>query len=129
MITLNKIFISDCGNYIALRIPGLQPAFDVWKHDGSEFWEGHKYVELPEKNRCYNPRRMYTKEFARPTKTVGSWSNLGHRSRNGEWHEAFALILYDLETDESFKVRFHTGMATLAPNFRERRQQYIDGDD
>jgi hypothetical protein len=121
MISLDKIFVSDCGEYIAIRIPGLQPAFDVWKHDGSEFWEGTRYVELPNKPKCYNPRSMYTEEFARPTKGVGSWINCGHRTRNGEWYEAFELVLYDLVTNESMKVKFHTGVATMLPNFRYRR--------
>ncbi len=39
----NTIFVSDCGGFIAIRIPGLvYPAFDVWRHDGSEMWVGNR---------------------------------------------------------------------------------------
>lgn len=121
----NNIFVSDCGNYIALRIP-TQPEwinFDVWRYDGSEFWEGTKYVQVPDKKvGCFNPRTIYTDEFAHPKKIVGSWTNLGYENRKGEWIEAFELSLCNIETKESFMVQFHTPLVSLAPQFRRRRR-------
>jgi len=119
----NNIFVSDCGNYVAIRIPG-QPEgidFDVWRHDGSEFWEGTKNVPVPGKKGCYNPRTIYTDDFALPKKIIGSWTNLGHENRKGEWIEAFELTLHDLETKESITVQFHTPLLSLAPRYVKRR--------
>lgn len=118
----NNVFISDCGNYIAIRIPGAQPTFDVWRHDGSEFWEGPKYVPVRGKKGCYTPRTIYTEEFAHSKKIVGSWTNLGHEKRKGEWVVAFELSLYNLEMKEKFIVQFHTPLSSLAPRFEKRRR-------
>ena len=119
----NNVFISDCGNFIAIRIPGPQPSFDVWRHDGSEFWEGTKYIPVPSgKENCYNSRTLYTEEFTHPKKAVGSWTNLGYENRKGEWIEAFELIIYDLETKEDFTVEFHTPLSSLALQYRKRRK-------
>jgi hypothetical protein len=117
----NNVFISDCGNYIAIRIPGPQPTFDVWRHDGSEFWEGTKYVPVLGEKGCYIPRTVYTDDFAHPKKIVGSWTNLGHDNRKGEWVEAFELTLDSIETGKGFFVEFHTPLRSLAPQYRERR--------
>ena len=121
----HNLFISDCGNFIAIRIP-MQPEginFDVWRHDGSEFWEGTKYVPVPDgKEGCYNPRTLYTEEFAHPKKIVGSWTNLGHDNRKGEWIEAFELTLDNIETGKGIFVQFHTPLLSLAPQYRRRRQ-------
>ena len=119
-----NIFISDCGNFIALRIPAKPEwiNFDVWRCDGSEFWEGTKDVEVPGKKGCYNPRTVYTEEFTHPKKIVGSWTNLGHDNRKGEWIEAFELSLCDLETKESFMVQFHTPLSSLAARYEKRRR-------
>ena len=120
--TENNVFISDCGNYIAIRIPGAQPTFDVWRHDGSEFWEGSKYVSVPGEKGCYTPRTIYTEEFAHSKKIVGSWTNLGHENRKGEWIEAFELTLDNLETRKGIFVQFHTPLSSLAPRFEKRRR-------
>jgi len=117
----NNIFVSDCGDFIAIRIPSpIQPAFDVWRHDGSELWVGSKYVKVPGTN-GYNPQSMYTEEFAKSTKIVGSWSNRGHEKRNGEWVEGFELILDDIEKKEGFVVAFHTTISSLTPRYEKRR--------
>ena len=121
------IFISDCGNYIAIRVP-MQPEwinFDVWRHDGSEYWEGTRDIQVPDgKKGCYNPRTYYTEEFTHPKKIVGSWTNLARENRNGEWVEAFELTLHDLETKESSTVQFHTPLLSLAPRYEKRRENY-----
>jgi inosine-uridine nucleoside N-ribohydrolase len=121
----NNAFISDCGNFVAIRIP-IQPGginFDVWRHDGSEYWEGTRYIPVPSgEEGCYNPRTLYTEEFTHPKKIVGSWTNLGHDNRKGEWIEAFELILHNLETKESITVQFHTPLSSLAPLFGKRRE-------
>lgn len=120
----NNIFISDCGEFVAIRLPGpIYPAFDVWRHDGSEMWEGSRYVPVPSgKPNCYNPRTLYTEEFTHPKKIAGSWSNRGHEKRNGEWVEGFELLLHDLETKESIYVGFHTPLHSIAPLYQKRRQ-------
>lgn len=116
----NNIFISDCGKYVAIRIQGIE--FDVWRLDGSEYWEGTRYVPVPDtKEGCYNPRTVYTEEFARPKKIVGSWTNLGHENRKGEWVQAFGLTLDNLETGKGIFVRFHTPLLSLAPRYEGRR--------
>ena len=119
----HNIYISDCGNFIALRIPMQPEDFDVWRHDGSEYWEGTRYVQVPGKKDCYNPRTFYTDDFTHPKKIVGSWTNLGHENRKGEWIEAFELLLHDLETKESITVQFHTPLLSLAPLFEKRRKK------
>ncbi len=117
----NTIFVSDCGGFIAIRIPGpVYPAFDVWRHDGSEMWVGNRYVKVPG-TKGYNPQSLYMKEFAKSTKMVGSWTNRGHEKRNGEWVEGFELSLYDLETKESLSVKFHTTLSSLAPQYGKRK--------
>lgn len=120
-IKRNNIFVSDCGNFVAIRIPGpVYPAFDVWRHDGSEMWVGSKYVKVPGST-GYNPQSLYTEEFAKSTKIVGSWTNYGHEKRDGEWVEGFELTLDDLETKEGFSVEFHTPLISLAPRYEKRR--------
>ena len=81
----SNIFISDCGNFIAIRIPGpMSYMFDVWREDGSEMWIGNRYVKAPGTN-GYNPQSLYMEEHARSTKIVGSWTNLGHEKKDGTW--------------------------------------------
>jgi len=123
MTERKNIFISDCGEFVAIRILGLQPSFDVWRHDGSEMWEGTRCIKVTGKKECYNPRRLYTEYHANPKKIVGGWTNMGHENRNGKWIEAFKLGLYDLETNQSFNVMFHTSLSSLAPFFRRRRKK------
>ncbi len=120
-----NIFVSDCGNFVAIRIPheADSVSFDVWRHDGSELFEGTKYVAVDIEGRGYNPRTMFTDDFAHPQKIVGSWTNLGHENREGEWIEAFEVILQDLETKESLTVQFHTALASLAPRYEKRRKE------
>lgn len=104
-------------NFVAIRVPTpIQPSFDVWRHDGSEMWEGCRYVQVPNaKKGGYNPRTLYTPEFTHPKKCVVSWSNLGHYNREEKWVEAFEIELYNAETDESFDIQFHTPLLSLAP--------------
>ena len=124
----NNVFVSDCGNYIAIRIPGPQPAFDVWRHDGSEFWEGTRYIPVPSgKEDCYNPRTLYTNEFTHPKKIVGGWTNLGHENSKGEWIEAFELTLDTLKTEKGIFVQFHTSLSSLAPRYVKRRGDSENG--
>lgn len=124
---MSNIFVSTCGDYIALRVPGIQPNFDIWKSDGSEMWEGERYVELVDKKACYNPRRLYTESFAQPKKIIGSWSNFGRRITNrknrGEWVEEFEVILHDIATKTSITVRFNTPLKSLSPFFGVRRKK------
>lgn len=118
---LKTIFISDCGNFIALRIPGPDSiSFDVWRVDGSEMWNGNRYVKAPGTN-GYNPQSLYMEDHARNTKIIGSWTNLGHEKRDGTWVEAFELSLHNLETEKSLSVAFHTPIESLAPLYDRRR--------
>ena len=122
----SNVFVSDCGNYIAIRVVGREntPGFDVWRHDGSEYWEATRYVQVPGKEKGhYLPRRIYTEEHANPRKIVGSWTNLGHEKRNGKRSEAFMLTLNNLDTNEGFRVQFHTAVNSLAPLFNVRREK------
>lgn len=113
----SRIYISDCGNFVAIQILGeIQPAYDVWRHDGSEYWEGNRYIEVPGKKGCYNPRDLYTDEFTHPKKIVGSWSRL--------MPQGFKLLLHDLETGVSLDVSFHTPIKTLAITFEKRRKTH-----
>lgn len=127
---MSNIFISECGEFIAIRIPGMQPNFDVWKYDGSELWEGERYVERPDKKGCYNSRRLYTEGFAQSKKIVGSWSNFGHYATKGEkkgkWIEEFEVLLHDLENKKSLIVRFKTPIKSLSPMFSSRRRGLAD---
>lgn len=119
----SSIFVSDCGNFIAIRVPTpIQPAFDVWREDGSEMWIGNRYVKAPG-SEGYNPQRQYTEEHAQNTKIVGSLTNLGHKKKDGTWVEGFNLGLYDLKTDESIRVVFHTPIGSLAPFYKKRREK------
>jgi len=116
----NKIFISDCGNFIAIEIPNSILSFDVWREDGSEFWEGTKYVKAPG-SKGLNSRMLYTEEHAQATKIVGSCSNLGHKKRDGTWVERWELGLYDIQTGEGIRVPFESVLESLAPLYRRRR--------
>lgn len=118
-----SVFVSVCGNFIAIRVPSpIQPAFDVWREDGSEMWIGTRYIKAPGSN-GYNPQRLYTEDHAKSTKIVGALSNIGHRKRNGTWVEGWNLELYDLKTDESIRVEFHTPIRSLAPQYKKRREK------
>ena len=110
---IHNIFISECGNFVALRVPGIQPNFDVWRHDSSEMWEGERYVELPYKKESYNPRRLYTDKFTHPKKIVGSYSNI---------KKGFEVILHDLEIKKSITIRFNTPTKSLSSYFAKRRK-------
>lgn len=92
-----NIFISDCGNYIAIRaVSLLQPAFDVCGHDGSDLWMS---------NRDPKGGVDRTRENCPDiTKWVLAWLNDGHRKRNGEWVEGFISTLYDFEKKERIDV-------------------------
>jgi hypothetical protein len=117
----STIFVSDCGGFIAAKIPGpVQPAFDVWREDGSEMWIGNRYVKAPGTT-GFNPQSLYLEDHARSTVIVGSWTNLGHEKRDGSWAEAFDLGLYNLETGKHSTVRFRTPLASLAPLYEKRR--------
>jgi len=116
----NNIFVSDCGNFIAIRIPGPLVSFDVWREDGSEYWEGDTYVTAPG-TKGFNSRWLYSEEHARPTKIVGSCTNYGHEKRDGTWMARFELGLYNLQTKETIKAQFKTILKSLAPLYKKRR--------
>ena len=118
-----NIFVSDCGNFVAIRVPGPDyQTFDVWRHDGSEMWIGERYIQAPGSME-YTPKSMHTDPHARSTKIVGSWSNRGHRKRDDTWIEGFELLLHDLYTGKSYYALFHTSIASLTPLYTSRRQK------
>lgn len=117
-----NIFVSDCGNFVAIRIPGpVSYTFDVWREDGSEMWTGNRWVKAPGTS-GYNTQSLYMEEHAKNTKIVGSWTNLGHEKRDGAWVEAFELSLVDLTIKESFSIEFHTSIGSLASQYKKRRR-------
>ena len=114
--TISNIFISDCGNYIAIRVLCLlQPAFDVCRHDGSDLWVCNR-----DKKGGVDRTRENCPDI---TKWVLAWLNDGHRKRNGEWVEGFISTLYDFEKGERIDVAFHTPLLSLAPHYEKRRGQ------
>ena len=109
-----NIFVSDCGNYVAIRVLSvLQPAFDVHSHDGSDLWLC---------NRDFKGGVDRTRENCPDiTKWVLAWRNDGRHKRNGKWAEGFISTLYDFEKEERIDVGFHTPLLSLAPRYEKRR--------
>ena len=116
-----NIFVSNDGTFIAIKIPDNNappdaPGFDVWMHDGSEFYEGVRYIEHPT-DTSFAPRTTFQKRYTHPAKQVVSYTKRGAVS--------FDLELLDTKTNETRVVRFNTSMRSLAPGFVKRREKNI----
>ena len=110
-----NIYISDCGGFVAIRVPTpVQPTYDIWRHDGSEMWEGTRYVQVPDApSGQYLPQRTYMEEHAQVNRCVPRWSKL----ENG-----FEVTLLNIYTNERIDVTFHTSAKSLSPTFSKRRK-------
>ena len=114
-----NIFASIDGNFITIKIPDNNappdtPGFDVWRHDGSEFYEGVRYIKHP-LEAIFVPRTTFQKRYTHPTKQVVSYTKRGAVS--------FDLELLNTNTNETRVVRFNTPMRSLAPSFIKRREK------
>ena len=122
---VGNIFVSIDGKFIAIKIPDNNappdtPGFDVWMHDGSEFWEGTRYIEHPT-DASFAPRTTFQKRYTHPTKQVVSYTKRGAVS--------FDLELLNTKTNDTFAVRFNTPMRSLAPGFVKRREKNVVNND
>jgi len=122
------IFLSNCGEYIAIRVYGLEAhCFDVIAINGSKMWLYPRYKPTGWDDEDH--RYVYP-EFPH---MVGGFSNYGYENKVGRWVNDFELSFSDHDVTikidrfkgntviKEYKARFKKPIKKLAWKYKNKK--------